>query len=138
MKVQVKNLKVNTLFGSGSQCNLVSKTLDDDLGLEIYDIVHPSSLIWLQGKIIIRITQRCKIKFFISLSYDNEVECEVAPLDAYKVVLGSPYLWDRDATLYTRENKYHMVKVGKAYLVKAHQERERENNSSSSKTRAVK
>jgi hypothetical protein len=71
-----------------------------------------------------RITRRCKIKFSISASYVDEVECEVAPLDACGVMLGSPYLWDRDATFYRRENKYRLVKGGKAYLVKAHQERE--------------
>jgi hypothetical protein len=78
----VKNWKVNALFDSGSQCNLVSETLVDELGLETYDLVQPSSLIWLQGKTVMRITRRCKIKFSISVSYVDEVECEVAPLDA--------------------------------------------------------
>jgi hypothetical protein len=50
-----------------------------------------------------RITRRCKIKFSISANYVDEVECEVAPLDACGVMLGSPYLWDRDATFYRRE-----------------------------------
>jgi hypothetical protein len=123
IKVQVKNWKVNALFDSGSQCNMVSETLVDELGLETYDLVQPSSLVWLQGKTVMRITRRCKIKFTISASYVDEVECEVAPLDTCGVMLGSPYLWDRDATFYMRENKYRLVKGGKAYLVKEHQER---------------
>jgi hypothetical protein len=97
IKVQVKNWKVNSLFDSGSQCNMVSETLVDELGLETYDLVHPSSLVWLQGKIVMRITKRCKIKFSISANYVI-VECEVSPLDAYGVMFGSTYLWDRDAT----------------------------------------
>jgi hypothetical protein len=40
-------------------------------------------------------------------------------------MFGSPYLWDRDATFYRRENKYHLVKGGKAYFIKAHKGRER-------------
>jgi hypothetical protein len=32
-------------------------------------------------------------------------------------------LWDKDVTFYMRENKYRLVKGGKEYLVKAHQER---------------
>jgi len=39
-------------------------------------------------------------------------------------MFGSPYLWDRDVAFYRREHKYHLVKGGKAYLIKAHQERE--------------
>jgi hypothetical protein len=88
----VKYRKVNSLFDNGSQCNLVSRTSVDELGIETYDLVQASPLVWLQGKIVMRITQRCKIKFSISVNYVNEVECEVGPLDAYRVMLGSPYL----------------------------------------------
>jgi hypothetical protein len=38
IKVQVKNQKVNALFDRGSQCNLVSETFFDELGLETYDL----------------------------------------------------------------------------------------------------
>jgi hypothetical protein len=113
------------LFDSGSQCNLVFETLVDELGLETYDLVQPSSLVWLQGKTVMRITRRCKIKFSISAIYVDEVECEVAPLDTCGVMLGSPYLWDRDATFYREKTSIFLVKGGKAYLIKSHQERER-------------
>jgi hypothetical protein len=73
---------VNSLFDNISQCNLVSETFVDELNLETYDLVHPSSLVWLQGKIVMRITRRCKFKFYISANYVDEVECEVAPLDS--------------------------------------------------------
>jgi hypothetical protein len=83
IKVQVKKWKVNSLFDSGSQRNLVFEKLVDEIGIETYDLVQPSSLIWLQGKIVTRITRRCKIKFAISSNYVDEVECEVEPLDTY-------------------------------------------------------
>jgi hypothetical protein len=114
----VKNRKVNALFDSGSQCNLVSEILVDELHLETYDLVYPSSSVWLQDEPVMRINQRCKVKFVISVSYVDEVECEVAPLDVCEVMLDSPYLWDRDATFYKRENKYRLVKGGKAYFIK--------------------
>jgi hypothetical protein len=71
---------------------MVFKTLVDELGLETYDLVQPSSLVWLEEKTIMIITRRGKIKFSISASYVDEVECEVSPLDACGVMLGSPYL----------------------------------------------
>jgi hypothetical protein len=41
IKFQVKKNKVNSLFDSGSQCNMVFETIVDELGLETYDLVHP-------------------------------------------------------------------------------------------------
>jgi hypothetical protein len=35
-------------------------------------------------------------------------------------VLGSPYLYDRKAIFYRRENKYHLFKDGVEYVVRAH------------------
>jgi hypothetical protein len=64
---------VNDLFDGGYQCNMFSKTLVDELGLETYDPVLPSSLAYFQGKIVMRITWRCKIKFSINASYFDEV-----------------------------------------------------------------
>jgi hypothetical protein len=50
-----------------------------------------------------RIAQKCKIKFSISVIYVDEVECEVSPLNICGVMLGSPFLWDKDATFYRRK-----------------------------------
>lgn len=123
-QVQVKNEKVNAMFDSASQCNMISKTLVDELGLEIQDLVQLSSLTWLQGKYVMKISQRCKIKFAIDASYVDEVECEVVPLDTCEVMFNNPYLWDNDDRFYMRDNKYHLVKGDKVYLVKAHQRRD--------------
>jgi hypothetical protein len=51
------------------------------------------------------ITKRSKVKFSINVDHVNEVEYEVAPLDACEVMFGGPYLWDRDVTSYKKENK---------------------------------
>lgn len=42
------------------------------------------------------------------------------PLDICGVVLGSPYLYDRDAIFNRKENKYHLFKDGIEYIVRAH------------------
>ena len=57
----MKNCKVNAMFDSGSQCNLIYETLVDELGLETRDLVQQSLLTWLQGKPIMKLSQRCKI-----------------------------------------------------------------------------
>ena len=35
-------------------------------------------------------------------------------------MLGSPYLYDRKAIFYCHENKYHLFKDGKEYIVRSH------------------
>jgi hypothetical protein len=67
--------------------------------------------------------QKCKIRFAINVDYVDEMDCDIAPLDACEVVFGNAYLWDRDTTFYKEENKYHLAKGGKAYLIKAHKGR---------------
>jgi hypothetical protein len=44
------------------------------------------------------------------------VTCEVVPLDICQVILGSPYLWDRDAIFYRRRQQYQFTKDGKDYI----------------------
>jgi hypothetical protein len=59
-----------------------------------------------------RITKICKIGFAINISYIDEVECEVASLDACDVMFRIPYLCERDANFYRRGNKCHFNKGG--------------------------
>ena len=42
------------------------------------------------------------------------------PLDICGIVLGSPYLYDRDAIFHRKEHKYHLKKYGIEYIVQAH------------------
>ena len=44
----------------------------------------------------------------------------MVPVDICGVVLGSPYLYDRDALFYMREHKYHLKKDGVVFIVRAH------------------
>jgi len=70
------------------------------------------------------ITKRCKIRIDINVDYANEVECEVAPLDACELMFGN-HKWGSDVTFHKKESKYRLVKGGKAYLIKVHKGRGR-------------
>jgi hypothetical protein len=50
----------------------------------------------------------------------DEVICDVVPLEACGMVLGSPYLYDRKAIFYREHNQYHLFKKGTEYVVHAH------------------
>jgi hypothetical protein len=68
---------------------------------------------------------KCKINFTVNVDCVDEVECEATLLDACEVMFFSPYIWDRDFPFYRKEKKYYIVKIGKAYLIKAHKGRGR-------------
>ena len=41
---------------------------------------------------------------------------DVVPLDSCGVILGNPYVWDRDGIYYKILNKLQLVKDGKVFL----------------------
>ena len=61
--------------------------------------------------------------FALTAHYVDWVELDVVPLDITGVVLGSPYLYDRKAIFHLHENKYHLFKDGKEFIVRAHQKK---------------
>ena len=44
----------------------------------------------------------------------------MVPLDISGIILGSPYLYDIKAVFYHHEKKYHFLKDGVKYIVRAH------------------
>ncbi|CAL8129810.1 unnamed protein product [Prunus armeniaca] len=77
------------------------------------------SLGWIQKDVDLQIKKQCTFKFVITNRYIDEVTCEVVPLDVCQVILGSPYLWDRDAIHYHRLCKYRLVKDEKEFHINA-------------------
>jgi hypothetical protein len=69
------------------------------------------------------VERQCVLKFSINAQFIDEVELDVVPLDICGIVLGSPYLYDRKAIFYPKDNNYHLTKDGKEYIVRAHQKR---------------
>jgi hypothetical protein len=70
------------------------------------------------------IKKKCTIKFVISSKYVDEVTCDVVPVRECGMVLGSPYLYDRNAIFYRTKNQYKLTKAGQVYVVHAHHVKE--------------
>ncbi|XP_061988451.1 uncharacterized protein LOC133706921 [Rosa rugosa] len=120
LNIQVKKTVVQAIVDPGSQKNLISEALVKKVGLETMPHPKPYPLGWIQKDIDMQITKQCTcFKFAITNRYIDEVTCEVVPLDVCQVILGSPYLWDRDAIHYRRLRKYRLVKDGKEFHINA-------------------
>ena len=120
IRVVFKNQKIGTLFDSGSQVNLSFEAIVKKLGLTTTPHKKPYPLGWLNDKAQLQVTRQCKLKFSFGSTFVDEVELDVIPLDICGIVLGSPYLYDRNAIFYRAENKYLLVKDGIEYFVRAH------------------
>lgn len=64
--------------------------------------------------------RKCKLKFAITAKFIDEVELDVVPLDICGIILGSPYLYERKCIFHRHENKYHLLKNGVEYILRAH------------------
>jgi hypothetical protein len=115
-----KHTKIDTLFNSGSQENLISEETVKKLKLETSPHPKPYPLGWICDNAKLQVTRKCKLRFAITTNFVDEVELDVIPLDICGIVLGSPYLYDRKAIFYRQENKYHLFKDGVEYVVRAH------------------
>jgi len=120
IRVISKNQKIDTLFDSGSQVNLVSEAIVKKLGLAMTPHKKPYPLGWLNDKAQLQVTRQCKLKFSFGSAFVDEVELDIIPLDICGIVLGSPYLYDRKAIFYRAEKKYLLVKDGIKYFVRVH------------------
>jgi len=120
IRVVSKNQKIDTLFDSGSQGNLISEAIVKKLGLATTPHKKPYPLGWLNDKAQLQVTRQCKLEFSFGSAIVDEVELDTIPLDICGIVFGSPYLYDRKAIFYRAENKYLLVKDGIEYFVRAH------------------
>lgn len=73
------------------------------LGLAVKKQPKPYPLEWIQKEASTSVTKQCTFKFEFDETYTDEVTYDVVLLDVCQVILGSRYLWDKDASLQRRE-----------------------------------
>jgi hypothetical protein len=99
IRVISKHTKIDTLFDSGSQANLISEEIVKTLGLETKPHPKPYPLGWVCEDAKLQVSKQCKLRFAITSKFIDEVELDVVPLDICGIVLGSPYLYDKESYL---------------------------------------
>jgi len=123
IRVISKHNKIDSLFDSGSQANLISQNIVKSLNLETIPHHKPYPLRWVCDNAQLQVTRKCKIKFAVTTNFIDEVEVYVGPLDICGIALGNLYLYDRKAIFHRHENKYHLFKDGVEYIVRAHRKK---------------
>ncbi|XP_010521308.1 PREDICTED: uncharacterized protein LOC104800237 [Tarenaya hassleriana] len=78
------------------------------LGLDSEKHPHPYKLQWLNNSGEIKVTERVKVPFSIG-RYQDEVTCDVVPMQAGHMLLGRPWQFDREVSHDGRANQYSFV-----------------------------
>jgi len=105
IRVIINHNKLDTLFYSGSQVNLIYEEIVKKLNLETTPHVKPYALGLVYDNAKLQVTGQCKLKFSITTNFVDEVVLDVVPLDIFRIVLRSPYMYDRKSIFYCEEKK---------------------------------
>ena len=81
IQVVIKHTKVDTLFDTGSQVNLISEEVVKKLNLTTIPHPKPYPLGWVCNGAQLQVTKQCKLRFSITANFIDEVEADVVPLD---------------------------------------------------------
>jgi hypothetical protein len=91
--------------------------LFNKIGLEVHKHHIPYPLGWVNKDEKIKVMKQCKIKFFVSVDFIDEVELDVVPLDVCGVVFGNLYMYMRDAIFMQRAGQYRLIKDEKFFII---------------------
>jgi len=82
------------IIDSGSSENMVAEDVVNKLKLTTKLHPCPYKLAWLDKKTYLMITRRALVSFSIGGKFKDQVQCDVAPMDACHLLLGHPWMFD--------------------------------------------
>jgi hypothetical protein len=103
------NCKV--IIDSRSCINAVSSSLVTRLGVKLIPHSNPYKVSWVDTSSI-DIKERCILSIQF-MSYKDEIWYDVIPMDVGHIILGRPWLYDLDVTIYGRTNSCSFIFKGK-------------------------
>ena len=99
-----------------SQKNLISAEVVKILELPTTPHPQPYNIGWRSQACGIRITQQCLLPYGIK-PFQDEVLCDVGPLEVYDVLSGQPYMWKRHAVYESRPRSVIVTLGGQLYQI---------------------
>jgi hypothetical protein len=96
------------MITDGGSCNLASSDMVDKLALSTKPHPRPYHIHWLNNSGKGKITKLVRLNFAIG-PYHDVVECDVVPMQAYHILLGRPWQFDKDSMHHGRLNQYSFL-----------------------------
>ena len=106
--------KVCSMIIDGGSCtNVASTTIVKKLGLVTTSHPRPYKLQWFNDGGEVRVNRQVLVTFRVG-KYEDQVLCDVAPMDAGHILLGRPWQFDRHVVHDGYTNKYSLVHGGRS------------------------
>jgi hypothetical protein len=102
------------IVDSGSCNNIASMEVVEKLQLQTGHHPHPYHMQWLNDCRSIKVSSSVRVPISVG-AYDDEVECDVVPMHVYHLLLGHPWLHDRDVQISGRANRLCFNHGGEKY-----------------------
>ena len=104
-RCHVQNKVCSVIIDGGSCTNVASTTMVEKLGLPTLKHPRPYKLQWLNDSGEVRVNKQVLVSFRIG-RYEDEVACDVVPMQASHLLLGRPWQFDRRVKHDGFTNKY--------------------------------
>ena len=111
-RCKVLNKVCNLIIDGGSCTNVASHEMVTKLNLTTIPHPRPYTLQWLKKGSEVTVSKQVLVPFSIG-GYQDEVVCDVLPMDACHLLLGRPWQFDKDATHHGHANTYSFKLKGK-------------------------
>ena len=105
---KVRDKICSMIIDGGSCTNVASTTMVNKLRLPMTNHPRPYKLQWFNDGGEIRVARQVLVSFCIG-KYEDEVLCDVAPMDAGHILLGRPWQFDRRVVHDGYSNKYSLM-----------------------------
>ena len=111
-RFRVKDKVCSVIIDGGSCVNIATTLMVEKLALPLLAHPRPYKLQWMNNGGVVTVTQQVLIHFNIG-KYEDEVVCDVVPMEVAHMLLGRPWLCDRQVKYDVCTNKYSLVHKGK-------------------------
>ena len=107
-RCHVQNKVYSVIIDGGSCTNVASTTMVEKLGMPTSKHPQPYKLQWLNDSGEVRVNKQVLVSFSIG-KYEDEVLCDVVPMQVEHLLLGRPWKFDRKVKHDGFTNKYSFV-----------------------------
>ena len=104
-RCHVQNKVCSVIIDGGSYTNVASTTMVEKLGMPTSKHPRPYKLQWLNDSGEVRVNKQVLVSFSIG-KYEDEVLCDIVPMQAVHLLLGRPWKFDRKVKYDGFTNKY--------------------------------
>ena len=98
-----------------SYVNAISTCAVKNLSLKPVPHPDPYKVSWIDSTSL-PIKSRCLVPIQVQ-SYQEKIWCDVLPMGMSSIILGRPWLYDHDATLYEKSNSCAFIYLGKKIII---------------------